>query len=157
MDDITCLRELAERYLYADIGVSMASGMVTLRGIVKAPEDMPDGLPADQVRLRLLLTAERLIDALEPAGWQVIGDITLSFRTEIRDATLDMSGRAVIPSRQEATRLVADLQLLRADSITAAEAFAAGMGMVSEEARQEARRLSAEAAAVLAGETAPEG
>jgi hypothetical protein len=116
-NDAARLHDLAERYLYSDVRYNLGSAEYTVRGIVRVPEDITDDMPADRVRLRLLLVAEQFLAALEPAGWQLVDGIDLQFRTEIDNFTATVAGEVVIPSRQAATSLMADVRLRRAEHL----------------------------------------
>jgi hypothetical protein len=114
-DDIEQLQALAGPYLYADIRGSLLSGEVTLYGIVKTPGHVAEAVtPAAQVRLALLQSAEALIAALEPAGWQLTGRVKLSFSSDVRGPTLFMDGTVAVPNQQETAVLEVDLHLIRA-------------------------------------------
>jgi hypothetical protein len=115
-DDIGHLQDLADPHLWAsDIRGSLLAGEVTLRGIIKTPPDVTEDTPAGKVRALLLQSAESLIDALGPAGWQLLGDIRLSFSTDVRGPVLTTLGVAMLPSRQEGTSLTMEVRMLRAD------------------------------------------
>lgn len=115
-DDIGHLSDLAEPYVWApDIRGSLLAGEVTLSGIMRTPYDVTTDTPASKVRALLLQSAESLVAALEPAGWQLLGCVKLSFRTDVRGPVLTTLGVAMISSRQEGTSLTVELRMLRAD------------------------------------------
>jgi hypothetical protein len=116
-DDACRLSELAERYLHSDIRYNLGSAEYVVQGIVRIPEGITDGTPADQVRWRLLLLAEHFISALEPAGWQLADGIELQFRTEISNFTATIAGEVAIPSRQVATTLAVKVRVHRAEQV----------------------------------------
>jgi hypothetical protein len=117
-DDIGQLQALAEPYVYAaDIRGSLLAGEVALSGIVKTPPGVTRDTPAGTVRLELLQSAERLIAAMEPAGWQLLDHVKLSFSTDVRGPVLTVAGEAMFPSRQEVTSLTVELRMLRAVTI----------------------------------------
>ena len=114
-DDIEQLQALAEPYLYADIRGSLLSGEVTLHGIVKTPGHVAEAsTPADRVRLALLQSAEALVAALEPAGWQLAGRVKFSLSSDVRGPVLFMDGTVAVPCHQETAVLEVDLHLVRA-------------------------------------------
>jgi hypothetical protein len=114
-DDIAALEAVAEPYLYADIRGSLLSGEVTLHGVMRTPGHVAEAVTAaDQVRLALLQSAEALVAALEPAGWQLTSHVKFSFSTDVRGPTLFMDGTVAVPCQQETAVLEVDLHLIRA-------------------------------------------
>ena len=113
--DVGQLRELADPHLWLETVTDHGRfGQYSLSGILKPTDSIDADTPAWQVRARLLDRADRFVEALAAAGWQLMDSFTVEFRTEIANFMQTLNGVLVVPSEQKGVHAEVALRVGRA-------------------------------------------